>query len=99
MGMIDTLLFVSLCRRDRKHPGDGIHRPRILSTVLNAVVRMREKSVCAEACVCVNDLCLCESVCVCVSVSVCVCVRDIERNLQPNARKRLEMYVTSRLVN
>jgi hypothetical protein len=66
MGMIDTLLFVSLCRRDRKHPGDGIHRPRILSTVLNAVVRMREKSVCAEACVCVNDLCLCERVCVCV---------------------------------
>jgi hypothetical protein len=93
MGMIDTLLFVSLCRRDRKHPGDGIHRPRILSTVLNAVVRMREKSVCAEACVCVNDLCLCEREC------VCVCVRDIERNLQPNARKRLEMYVTSRLVN
>lgn len=91
MGMIDTLLFVSLCRRDRKHPGDGIHRPRILSTVLNAVVRMREKSVCAEACVCVNDLCLCER--------VCVCVRDIERNLQPNARKPLEMYVTSRLVN
>lgn len=78
---------------DRKHQGDGIHRPRILSTVLNAVVRMREKSVCAEACVCVNDLCLCESVC------VCVCVRDIERNLQPNARKPLEMYVTSRLVN
>lgn len=91
MGMIDTLLFVSLCRRDRKHPGDGIHRPRILSTVLNAVVRIREKSVCAEACVCVNDLCLCEC--------VCVCVRDIERNLQPNARKPLEMYVTSRLVN
>jgi len=26
-------------------------------------------------------------------------VRDIERNLQPNARKPLEMYVTSRLVN
>merc|ERR1719198_1678392 len=59
MGMRDALLLVSLCRRDQKHPGEGIHRPRILFAVLNAVMRMREKYVCADACVCAIDLCLC----------------------------------------
>jgi hypothetical protein len=42
MGMRHALLFVLLCRRERKHPRERIHKPRILFAVLNAVFRKRK---------------------------------------------------------